>query len=51
MPAIRSHQRIVEEIPTSFPSIANREEWISEPGGLTQFGAFVHVLQPGTSSR
>lgn len=24
--------------------------WISEAGGLTQFGAFVEVLQPGTRS-
>ena len=50
MPAVRAHQRLVEELPTSIPSICNREEWISEPGGLTQFGAFVHVLQSGTSS-
>lgn len=28
----------------------NLECWISEPGRLTQFGAFVQVLQPGTRS-
>ncbi|MGF1560656.1 MAG: cupin domain-containing protein [Geminicoccaceae bacterium] len=24
--------------------------WISETGGLTQFGAFIHILPPGSSS-
>ncbi|ATQ74699.1 cupin [Massilia violaceinigra] len=28
----------------------NQTLWISEAGGLTQFGAFVEVLQPGTRS-
>lgn len=50
MPIIRASQRQVEVIETSDASSTNREEWLSEPGGLTQFGAFVHVLQPGTRS-
>lgn len=29
---------------------AKQAFWISEPGGLTQFGAFVEVLQPGARS-
>jgi uncharacterized cupin superfamily protein len=45
MPIIRAAQRQIETL-----EAANREEWISEPGGLTQFGAFVHVLMPGTRS-
>jgi uncharacterized cupin superfamily protein len=45
MPIIRTALRQIETIES-----ANREEWISEPGGLTQFGAFVHVLMPGTRS-
>lgn len=50
MPIIRASQRQVEAIETSNHSAMNHEEWISEPGGLTQFGAFIHVLQPGTRS-
>lgn len=41
---------MVETIETSDPCLKNREEWISEPGGLTQFGAFVHVIEAGTRS-
>ncbi|WP_090434349.1 cupin domain-containing protein [Duganella sp. CF458] len=50
MPIIRASQRLVETIETSSPGLLNREEWISEPGGLSQFGAFIHVLMPGTRS-
>jgi len=50
MPIIRASQRLVETTETSDPRMANREEWISEPAGLTQFGAFIHVLAPGTKS-
>lgn len=45
MTIIRIAQRQVETTEGK-----NREEWISEPGALTQFGAFVHVLMPGTRS-
>lgn len=50
MPIIRVAQRLVETTETSDPRAMNRDEWISEPGGLTQFGAFVQVLAPGTRS-
>jgi len=50
MPIIRVSQRLADTLETSSPDKLNREEWISEPGGLTQFGAFVHVLMPGTRS-
>jgi uncharacterized cupin superfamily protein len=50
MPVIRASQRQVETIETSAPGVLNREEWISEPGELSQFGAFIHVLMPGTRS-
>ncbi|MGW8394182.1 cupin domain-containing protein [Pseudoduganella sp. HUAS MS19] len=50
MPVIRIAQRQVETVETSMPGVVNREEWISEPGGLTQFGVFIHLLMPGTRS-
>lgn len=50
MPIIRAPSRQLETIETTDPRVLNREEWISEPGGLTQFGAFVQVLAPGTRS-
>ncbi|WP_431478772.1 cupin domain-containing protein [Massilia eburnea] len=50
MPIIRASQRLVETSETSSPEVLNREEWISEPGRLSQFGAFIHVLMPGTRS-
>jgi uncharacterized cupin superfamily protein len=50
MPVIRASQRQIEMIETSRPQTTNREEWISEPGGLTGLGAFIHVLEPGTRS-
>lgn len=50
MPVITSAQRLVEEIPSTAGRPPNQEQWISEPGGLSHFGAFVLVLQPGTQS-
>lgn len=50
MPIIRAAQRQIETIDTSRPEVSNREEWISEPGGLTGLGVFIHVLEPGTRS-
>jgi uncharacterized cupin superfamily protein len=49
MPIVRPTQRIEERITDSpcGPSVA---QWISEPGGLTQFGAFVELLEPGSRS-
>jgi uncharacterized cupin superfamily protein len=43
--------RFVKEEHTLQGSVEpNLALWISEAGGLTQFGAFVEVLQPGTCS-
>lgn len=44
MPALTPEQFIEEVGDTA------RALWISEPGGLSQFGAFVEVLQPGAHS-
>jgi len=44
MPAFAPEQFIEET------SDAVRTLWISEAGGLTQFGAFVEILQPGARS-
>jgi len=44
MPAFTPEQ-FVEETSASV-----RTQWISEAGGLTQFGAFIEVLQPGACS-
>jgi uncharacterized cupin superfamily protein len=40
----------VEELPSREGVPPNRELWISEAGGLTQFGAFIEELQPDTRS-
>jgi len=50
MPVIRSESFLVEETSSSSGSAPNRDLWISEPGGLTQFGAFVQEIQPGARS-
>lgn len=44
MPALTPEQFIEEQ------DDAVRTLWISEAGGLSQFGAFVEVLQPGAHS-
>lgn len=44
MPALTPEQFIEET------SASARTLWISEAGGLTQFGAFVEVLMPGANS-
>lgn len=50
MPALPPSQFIVEEFPAAKHAEPDRTLWISEAGGLTQFGAFVEVLQPGSRS-
>ncbi len=44
MPALTPEQFVEETSDTA------RTLWISEAGGLTQFGAFVEILQPGAHS-
>lgn len=50
MPAIRPDQFILEESRPHGSGDPDLTLWISEAGGLTQFGAFVEVLQPGSRS-
>jgi len=50
MPAITPDRFQSEENPADGSSTPNRTLWISEPGGLTQFGAFIEILQPGSRS-
>jgi uncharacterized cupin superfamily protein len=50
MPVIRPSDQLVEEIKYYDVEQPNLERWLSEPGRLTQFGAFIQVLQPGTRS-
>lgn len=50
MPLITPADQQVLEITYFQDKAPNLECWISTPGGLTQFGAFVQVLQPQTRS-
>lgn|SRR3990167_1433357 len=50
MPAITPDQFIAEETPAANAIDPNRTLWISEAGGLAQFGAFIEILQPGSRS-
>lgn len=50
MPAISPDRFVPEERPAKGSSEPNRTLWISEAGGLSQFGAFIEVLQPGSRS-
>lgn len=50
MPAFTPSQFVKEENLADGAAAPNQTLWISEAGGLTQFGAFVEVLQPGTRS-
>lgn len=50
MPAISSAQFVLEESPAKGSPDPNRTLWISEAGGLSQFGAFIEVPQPGSRS-
>lgn len=49
MPAFPPDKFIVEEV-LGGSDAPDRVDWISEAGGLTQFGAFVETLQPGSRS-
>ena len=50
MPIITPDCFLVEESPSNAGHEPDRTLWISEAGGLTQFGAFIEVLQPGSRS-
>lgn len=50
MTALTPDRFIAEESAAEGESEPNRALWISEAGGLTQFGAFIEILQPGSRS-
>lgn len=50
MPVISPSGFVVEHDSADHPTGAMTTEWISEAGGLTQFGAFVETLEPGSRS-
>ena len=50
MPIVRANDRMVEDVPDGGPCGPAQDCWISEPGGLTQFGAFIQILPPGSRS-
>ena len=50
MAALTPEQFIAEEIDVAGIAKPDLSLWISEAGGLTQFGAFIEVLQPGSRS-
>jgi uncharacterized cupin superfamily protein len=50
MPVFRPDQFVKEESPLRDSSEPDQTFWISEAGALTQFGAFIEVLQPGSRS-
>ena len=50
MPVFTADRFVAEVSPVEGKSEPNRTLWISEAGALTQFGAFIEVLQPGCRS-
>ena len=48
MPAITPDRMIEEERSADEVCGAARSLWISEAGGMTQFGAFIEILPPGS---
>ena len=50
MPAITPDRFVSEDSAVAGAPLPDRSLWISEAGGLTQFGAFIEVLQPGSRS-
>ena len=50
MPVFTPDQLVSEVNPVQGSTEPNRTLWISEAGELTQFGAFIEVLQPGCRS-
>ena len=50
MPVFKPDQLVAEVSAVEGSTEPNQTLWISEAGGLTQFGAFIEVLQPGCRS-
>jgi uncharacterized cupin superfamily protein len=50
MTVITPGRMVLEENPPGSPCGQSQTLWISEAGGLTQFGAFIEILPPGSRS-
>lgn len=50
MTVVTPNRMIAEDDPAGGVCGPKRALWISEAGGLTQFGAFVEILPPGSHS-
>jgi uncharacterized cupin superfamily protein len=50
MPVLTPDRFVTETNPVEGAAEPNQTQWISEAGELTQFGAFIEVLQPGCRS-
>lgn len=50
MPVLTPDRFVVEHAAVVGDALPDVTQWISEAGGLTQFGAFIEVLQPGSRS-
>ncbi len=50
MPVHTPDRFVTETTPVEGAAEPNQTQWISEVGELTQFGAFIEVLQPGCRS-
>lgn len=50
MPAIPADSMMIERVGADGPCGPSETHWISEPAGLTQFGAFIELLPPGSRS-
>lgn len=50
MPVFNPDQLVTEVSPVEGAAEPNQILWISETGALTQFGAFIEILQPGCRS-
>lgn len=50
MPIITPDKMVIERNDNDHPCGASEVRWIGDPGGLTQFGAFEEVLDPGSRS-
>lgn len=50
MPLFTTNDLLAEESVAEGSIEPNRSLWISEVGGLTQFGSFIEILQPGSTS-
>lgn len=50
MPVLTPDRFVTENSPVAGAAEPNQTQWISAAGALTQFGAFIEVLQPGCRS-